>query len=205
VADVTLTLTGDLPGSTLSDASGNYLFADLPAGGSYVITPSKPGLSPGSVSINTVDVIAIERHFLNIVSLPPGCRLTAADVNGDTEINTIDVVGIQRFYLGLSTGIANVGKYQFSPATRTYPNLASDETNQDYDALTFGDVAAPFSGQAEVQAETRMSDNANRGERLPIAKEVTLPQFLIDSSQRNSIVPPQNSGIIPKNAEVAGQ
>jgi hypothetical protein len=91
-----------------------------------------------------VDVIATQRHFLNLGTPLSGCRRTAADVNGDAAINTVDVVAIQRFFLGLSTGIANVGKYQFSPASRTYPQITQDWIDQNYDALVFGDVASPF-------------------------------------------------------------
>ena len=70
--------------------------------------------------------------------------MTAADVNGDGMINTVDVIAIQRFFLGVSTGIGNVGKYQFSPANRTYPTMVSDQTGQNYDTLVFGDVASNF-------------------------------------------------------------
>ena len=45
---------------------------------------------------------------------------------------------------GLSTGLANVGKYQFIPASRDYPRISGDETNQNYDSLVLGDVASPF-------------------------------------------------------------
>lgn len=99
---------------------------------------------PGTPGINTVDVIATQRHFLNIGTPLSGCALTGADVNGDAAINTSDVIAIQRFALGLSAGIANVGKYQFNPASRTYPGVVSDQTGQNYDTLIFGDVAAPF-------------------------------------------------------------
>ena len=142
--DVTLTLTGSGSGSTLSDGSGNYQLSSLAAGGNYTVTPSKAALDPGSAGINTVDVVATQRHFLDVVPIPPGCRLTAADVNGDTLITTADVIAIQRFALSLSTGIANVGKYQFSPANRNYPGVVSDQTGQNYDALVFGDVASGF-------------------------------------------------------------
>ena len=64
VPNVTLTLTGTMSGSTLSDGFGNYTFSSLPSGGNYTVTPSKAALAPGSVDINTVDVIAIQRHFL---------------------------------------------------------------------------------------------------------------------------------------------
>jgi hypothetical protein len=136
-------LAGSAISSTMTDASGNYLFTSLEAGGNYTVTPTKSALTPGSAGINTVDVLAVQRHFLNIALLS-GCRLTAADVNGDTRINVIDVIAIQRFVLGITTGIANTGKYQFSPANRTYPGLSGDQTGQSYDALVFGDVASPF-------------------------------------------------------------
>ena len=73
-----------------------------------------------------------------------GCRLTGADVNGDSAVNTVDVVAIQRFFLGSSTGIANVGKYQFAPVSRSYSPLATDQTGQNYGALVFGDVAPGY-------------------------------------------------------------
>jgi len=140
---VTLNLTGTVSGSTLSDGSGNYTFASLPSGGSYTVTPSKAALAPGSSGINTTDVIAAQRHFLNLTLLT-GCRLTAGDVNGSGGVNTTDVIAIQRFFLGFSTGIANVGKYQFNPASRSYAPLTTNQTGQNYDALIFGDVATPF-------------------------------------------------------------
>jgi hypothetical protein len=142
VPGVTLTLTGSTSGSTLSDSSGNYAFSVI-NGGSFTVTPSKAGLAPGSNGINTLDVLAVQRHFLRIVPLT-GCPLAAADVNGDSNITTIDVVAIQRFFLGLSTGIANVGRYQFNPTNRSYTQLTSDQTAQDYDTIVYGDVAPPF-------------------------------------------------------------
>ena len=108
------------------------------------MTPTKAALAPASTGINTVDVIATQRHFLNLGTPLSGCRLTAADVNGDTVINTVDVIAVQRFFLGLSTGIANAGKYQFTPASRAYPGIVNDQTGQNYDTLVFGDVAPSF-------------------------------------------------------------
>ena len=143
VPDVTLTLIGSVSGSTLSDGSGNYAFWPLINGGSYTVTPAKAGLAPGSTGINTVDVLAAQRHFLQIVPLT-GCPLAAADVNGDSHVTTVDVIAIQRFFLGLSAGIANVGKYQFNPTSRSYTQLNSDQTAQNYDTIVFGDVAPPF-------------------------------------------------------------
>ena len=155
VPNATLTLTGDAMASTLSNSSGNYQLSSLPPGGTYTVTPSKaartPGSTGGSAGISTIDVIATQRHFLNIV-LASGCRMTAANVNDDSAINTVDVIAIQRFFLGQVTGIANVGKYQFTPASRTYSGVVSNQSAQDFGALVFGDVASPFAERLDGPA-----------------------------------------------------
>jgi len=139
---VTLTVTGTVSGSTLSDGSGNYIFS-LPGGGNYTVTPTKATLAPGSSGINTVDIIAVQQHFLNITPLT-GCRLTAGDVNADGHVDTVDITAMVRFYLGQTTGIGNVGKYQFNPTSRSYPGLAGNQTGQNYNALIIGDVASHY-------------------------------------------------------------
>ena len=138
-----MTLTGSSGDSTLTDALGNYTLSGL-VGGNYTVTPTKAARSPGSAGINTVDAVAVQRHFLMQGTPLSGCRLTAADCAPPPLIDTIDVVAIQRFFLAYTTGTANVGKYQFSPLNRSYSPLTTDQTAQNYDAIIFGDVASPF-------------------------------------------------------------
>ena len=128
---------------SLQDSSSSKNDRTIACAAGFEPTPGTD-LTPGSAGIDTVDVVATQRHFLNLGTPLSGCRLTAADVNGDTSINTVDVIAIQRFFLGLTTGIANVGNYQFNPASRTYPGVVSDQTGQNYDTLVFGDVASSF-------------------------------------------------------------
>ena len=144
LSSVIMTLTGSGSGSTSTDDSGQYSLAGLVSEGSYTVTPAKAALPPASFGINTVDVIAVQRHFLNIGSIPPGCRLAAADVNGDNSITTVDVIAVQRFFLALTSGTANTGNHQFVPASRSYSGITNNQTNQNYDTLVFGDVASPF-------------------------------------------------------------
>jgi len=141
---VTLTLSGTTSGSTLSNVSGNYTFSSVTVGGNYTVTPSNTALTPGTSGIDTVDVVAIQRHFLSLGAPLSGCRLTAADVNGVNGVDTVDVIAVQRFFLGLSTGIANAGKYQFNPPNRTYNGVSSNQSGQNYDTLILGDVATGF-------------------------------------------------------------
>ena len=140
VSAVTMNLTGSAAGSTQTDSSGNYQFSALVAGGSYTVTPAKNDLAPGSPGLDTVDLIATQRHFLGISILPAGCRRDAGDVSGDGAVTTVDVIAIQRFFLGLTTGIGNTGKYKFVPTNRSYPGIAGNQTGQNYDAFVFGDV-----------------------------------------------------------------
>ena len=159
VPNVTLTLTGDASNSTLSDSSGHYQLSSLASGGSYIVTPTKTALTPASAGINTIDAIAVQRHFL-VFGIPlSGCKLTAADVNGDTTVNTVDAIAIQRFFLGYQTSTANVGKYQFSPASRAYPGIVSNQTAQDYNTLVFGDVASTFVELPEDPSQSAESDS----------------------------------------------
>jgi len=139
-----MTLTGTSGGSTTTDGSGNYSFSGLFGGGSFTVTPSKAARAPGSSGINTSDVVAAQRHFLQILPLLTGCRLTSADVNSDLQVNTTDVIAIQRFFLALTSGIAGTGQYRFSPVNRPYSPLTSNQTGQNYDAVVLGDAAAPF-------------------------------------------------------------
>jgi hypothetical protein len=180
VPSVALDLTGDTATSTLSDGSGNYQFSSLAIGGSYTVTPTKSALTPGSSGIDTVDVVATQRHFLNIAVLPVGCRRVAADVNGDATIDTIDVIAIQRFFLGRTTGFANAGQYQFSPASRTYPGVLANQTSQNYDTLVFGDVAGPFAERLGGSSQTGAGDGASGGEVSSKVAAIILPEVAAD-------------------------
>ena len=118
-----MTLTGTSGGTTTTDGSGNYSFSGLLGGGSFTVTPTKAARPPGSANINTSDVVAVQRHFLQIVLLT-GCRLTAADCATPIGVNTADVIAIQRFFLGIPNSAgSNVGKYSFTPASRSYTPL----------------------------------------------------------------------------------
>jgi len=181
---VTLSITGSASGSTLSDGSGNYTFSSLPSGGSYTVTPTKAARAPGSPNINTVDVIAVQRHFLGLGTPLSGCRLTAADVDLNSSVNTVDVIAIQRFFLGLTTGIANVGNYKFTPASRSYVGLVSNQTAQNYDTLVFGDVTSSFVELADRPSQTKSGEGLAPASNLEFGMAATLPPGLYTACSR---------------------
>jgi len=195
---VTMTLTGAASGSTTTDASGNYTFTGL-LGGNYTITPSKATRPPGTAGINTTDVLAVQRHFLVIGTPLSGCRLIAADCAPPVGITTADVIAIQRYFLVLSTGIANVGKYGFTPTNRTYTPLSGNQTGQNYDTVVFGDVATPFAFP-------------RAGEPPPVEQPiidsdvtVTLPATSTDQSRTSFTAPVTTSSIDPQRNIVGFQ
>lgn len=144
VPGVLLTLTGSGSASTLSNGSGNYVFSPMATGGNYVVMPSKNAQPVGSSSITTVDLVAIQRHLLNVGIPLSGCPLDAADVTGDNVINTADIIATQRFILGLQMGVGNTGAYRFVPASRSYQEMYYSEAAQNFSAFVLGDVTYPF-------------------------------------------------------------
>ena len=177
--------------------------SSLAPGGNYTVTPAKAPRVPGSDNINTVDVVATQRHFLNLGTPLSGCRLTAADVNSDSLIDTVDVVAIQRFFLGLTTGIANVGNYQFAPVNRTYTGIVSNQTGQNYDVLVFGDVASSFVDRADGPSQAAAENGTSTSDVAPTVATVALPEVAAD--QTNFIAAVQTSAIDANNKLVGFQ
>jgi hypothetical protein len=205
IQNVTLTLTGDAATSAQSDASGNYVFGSLPSGGNYTVTPSKAALRPGTSgsAINTIDLIVIQRHILQIVLLT-GCRLQAADVNGDGLVNMVDFVAVQRFFVGAKTGTANVGEYYFMPLNRTYSGIVTDQTGQDYEGLVFGDVIDPYVTGPSNRA-LGGTDALGASEKVANVAMVALPNVAVDSSKTAFTAEVVTSMIDPRNNLVGFQ
>ena len=64
VPNVVLTLAEGMSGATSTDSTGGYALTGLLSGRSYIVTPSKTPRVPGSVGIDTIDVVATQRHYL---------------------------------------------------------------------------------------------------------------------------------------------
>lgn len=127
-----VTVIGVVGGQTLAmdvtDQNGIYVL-DLPLGSTYTLIASKASLPPGSLAINTVDVVAVNAYYLGLSDSLP-CA-PAADVNGDARVNTVDVVAIQHFIVGLPDAIGFCGQYRF---------VEDEERPQDFIGALIGDV-----------------------------------------------------------------
>jgi len=179
VPNVLMTLSGSSTGTTLTDASGNYSFT-VNTGGTYTVTPSKASITPGTAGINTVDVLAVQRHFLSIALIPAGCRQLAADVVVNGSINTQDVLALQRFFNGFTSGTGSCGQYKFVPSSSSYPALASSVVTN-YAMYVVGDVATPF-----VNRPAGTSDDGPSGNVLSNRPSVILPE--VSAGEENAAV-----------------
>jgi hypothetical protein len=179
------------------------------------VTPSKDALAPGSAGIDTFDAIAVQQHYLGAALIPPGCGRDAADVNGDNRIDTSDVVAIQRFFVGRTFGTANVGKYKFTPASRMYTSVVTDQTGQDYVALVFGDVVTGFVHRPGGASQDAAGDgtsvstlsglDTSAGEVASTVATLSLPNAVVDASDTNFIAQVTTTDIDAKNNLVGFQ
>ena len=142
VADVSLALVGEESFSAQSEASGLYTVTGV-TGGNYTLTPSKSGEVRG---ISAYDASLVLRHSVDLITLT-GHQSTAADVNQNGSINAMDASYILQKAVELITlpfpGAGVV--WEFSPQSRGYTGLNSDQTGQDFTAVLLGDVSGNWS------------------------------------------------------------
>jgi hypothetical protein len=203
-----MTLTGGPGGSTVTAANGTYSFTGLPAGLNYTVTPSKATRPPLSGGINAVDVLAVQKQFLQIPPALLACHLLAADVTPPLmgNPNAVDILAIQKYFLGLS-GVASTGSYQFTPATRTYTALATNQTAQDFEARVLGDVVGGFVNPPRPGgggSDEAASDDSSREIPSTVAS-VALPQVAADQAKSNFTAAVTASTIDAKNKLVGFQ
>jgi hypothetical protein len=63
-------------------------------------------------NVNTLDLIKIQRHILNLEKLPYNYLLKAADVNDDDKVNVNDLVEIRNVILGKKIKFSGKNSYQ---------------------------------------------------------------------------------------------
>ena len=138
--NIVVILIGTNPAiATVTDELGHFEFTNLPAG-DYQITPAHDPVPLYTRGIDSVDVIAIHRYFLNFIEFSP-CQVAAGDVNEDGFVDTADALAINQFYLGFPS--ANVGAFKFTPTSYIFLNADTDQEGN-FTASILGDVTRPF-------------------------------------------------------------
>ena len=141
---MTITLSGSASGTTTSDNSGNYSFANLAAGGNYLVTPSSGNFSfsPTNQTFNNLNVAGIANFV--------GTQTIVTITGKVTDANN---VGLNNVTLGLTKNGVAAGTVQtnaqgdysfgnltvganyvvtptgsFTPSSQTFSNLTTNAT-----------------------------------------------------------------------------
>lgn len=136
VPNAALNAVGSIPVSALTNASGVYSLSGM-GSGPYTVTPSKTGGTNGALSAFDSGLIA--QFVVNLISLN-ATQQTVADVSGTGGVTSFDAALIARYVVSLpNTGSS--GTWRFTPVNRSYPNVNTNQSGQDYTALLMGDVS----------------------------------------------------------------
>jgi uncharacterized repeat protein (TIGR01451 family) len=165
---VGLALSGSQSAAATTDASGNYTFAGLPAGGSYTVTPAlanytftPPARAFNNLSSNqTGDFVAtLNRHSIsgrvadganaplaNVTVTLSGTPSATAQTNADGGYSFASLPAG-----GSYTVTPSLANYNFAPPARTFNSLSADQR-------------ADFAGARNTHAVSgRVADGANNG------------------------------------------
>ncbi|MBI3161613.1 MAG: S-layer homology domain-containing protein [Chloroflexi bacterium] len=157
VAGATLTYVDVVTRIVTADSLGQYAIV-LPSGWTGTITPSKAGytFSPTSVSFTNLTATQTIQNFTATpgVSTPyiisgnagvAGAILSYTD--GVPKTAVADSLGAYAFTVSPNwsgTVVPSKGSYYFTPASRTYNNIVSHQTSQNYTISIFIDVPSTY-------------------------------------------------------------
>ena len=144
VPGVTLSAAGSAPVTTLSAADGTYSLVNLGLG-SYVVTPSKTGDVNG---ISAADASTVLQYLIGLASLN-AIQQAAADVTGNSTISAFDAAQIARHAVALPDTFLT-GSWKFIPSSRSYENVPSDITGENYTGILMGEVTGNWAPQASL-------------------------------------------------------
>jgi len=134
VPNVSLNGAGSVAVSTLTDLNGLYTLSGF-GPGAYTVTPSKTGNVNG---IQAFDSALIAQHVVHLITLNSTQQM-AADVSGDSTVSSFDAALIAQ-YVALIPNSSSTGTWRFLPTNRSYTDVETDSTTQDYNAILMGDV-----------------------------------------------------------------
>lgn len=175
VPNTTLNASGSVPVSDTTDANGDYSLSGFGAG-PYTVTPSKTGQVNG---ISNADATAVAQHVVGFVTLNSTQQM-AADVSGNGTITSLDASYIAQYVAGFSNP-SSTGTWKFNPVNRSYPNVLTNYTNQDYSAILMGEVTGNWNPAMAFAAPLELDEKKQTSRRNEDGKQ-------IDSAQPEQVV-----------------
>jgi len=151
VEGVTMTPSGAASASTVTDANGSYLFADLsngaytvtPAKGNIIFTPSSRNATVSGASVNVKDFTANVYSISGKVLTASGAPVSGVTVTLGDDGSAVAVTSLTGKYIfsGLGNGTytmtpAKAG-YTFTVASKTATINGADRTGKNFTAITY--------------------------------------------------------------------
>ncbi len=141
----TLTFT-PVPGVNLSGAGSVPVTATTAVGtgaytmtgfgpGAYTVTPSKTGNVNG---ITGLDAATLSQYAVGLISLNT-TQLAAGDVSENGTVSGLDAAFVSQWVIN-TPNPGSTGTWKFIPSSRSYTNVNSPQSNQDYSAILMGEV-----------------------------------------------------------------
>ncbi len=179
ILEVTVELDGaDVPDET-TETDGEYIFNDMPLGGSYTVNPSKDDDHRNGV--NTLDLVLIQRHILDLQPITSPYKLIAADINNDEKIKPSDLLALRKLILGVTQDFPNNTSWRFvdeayefvdatDPLSENFDevyDIANLQSNMwiDFIGLKVGDI----NGDVEANLTAEKSSESRSGKAVEIS------------------------------------
>ncbi|MBV6653554.1 MAG: HYR domain-containing protein, partial [Mameliella sp.] len=140
----------------MTDTLGDYLFDEMPMGGSYEITASKDD-DPRD-GITTADLLMLARHLMGVDTITSPYQLAAADVDQSGTLDSDDIMMLHFILLGIQPDLADDLGWRFIPESFDFPDdslmtmgypesilidtLGADFMDGHFTAIKLGDVNA---------------------------------------------------------------
>lgn len=124
-ANVKLTSTPPAQPLNITAATGangcaQMLTPNLPAGASFIFTPTKSDEPYNGVT--TLDALLITLHMLNVKLLSSPYKIISADVNRSNTVTGFDIILIRKYILGYSDTLGGGNNWRFVRADYAFPN-----------------------------------------------------------------------------------
>lgn len=119
--NVDIQLSGANDTMILSDTYGNYVFPEVEMYQDYMVTPySNLDLLNG---VNTLDLIVIAKHILQIESLDSPYKKVAADANRSGTITAFDMIVLSKVILDIEDEFTNNTSWRFIDTEYEFPAM----------------------------------------------------------------------------------
>lgn len=163
---VELSLSGEAGYRTNTGNNGKYQFPVVDGSMIYRITPKR--LDQVRNGINTLDLVFMQRHMLNIQKFDNPYKYIAADINKNNSISGADIFELRKLILGEVDTFKNNTSWRFVPKDVTFDDVANPfsttfpayfekyfskgRTNVDFIGIKTGDVT----GDAKANDQAKM-------------------------------------------------